>query len=310
MGAADVIAVEHLTKSYGTRRGVVDLTFSVAPGEVFGYLGPNGAGKTTTIRTLLDFIRPTAGRAGVLGLDSHGGAVEIHRRVGYLPGEFSLYDTLTAREYLTYLGSLRGGVDEASVDGLAERFELDLHVRIKALSHGNKQKVGLVQAFMHRPELLVLDEPTQGLDPLMQQEFYALVREARDEGRTVFLSSHVMPEVERTCDRVGIIRDGRLVAVEDIGELRAKALRMLEVRFATPVPATELEAVPGVRDLIVDGDHAGFTAAGPIDPIVKALARHEVADLVSHEPSLEDLFLTFYGEDRDAPGPGEPTGAR
>ncbi|MGZ8605738.1 MAG: ABC transporter ATP-binding protein, partial [Actinomycetota bacterium] len=197
----DAVAVERLTKSYGGVRGVEDLTFSVAPGEVFGYLGPNGAGKTTTIRTLLDFIRPTSGRASVLGLDARSDSVEIHRRTGYLPGEMALYDRLTGAEYVQHLAALRGGVEWAFVVELAERLACDLSVRIRSLSHGNKQKVALIQAFMHRPELLVLDEPTQGLDPLVQQEFHRIVEDVRRDGRTVFLSSHVMPEVERLCDR-------------------------------------------------------------------------------------------------------------
>ncbi|HZP90087.1 MAG TPA: ABC transporter ATP-binding protein, partial [Actinomycetota bacterium] len=188
---ADVIVAERLTKWYGKQRGVIELDFSVRPGEVFGYLGPNGAGKTTTIRLLLDLIRPTQGRATVLGMDAHRDAVEIHRRVGYLPGEFALYENLTGAEYLAYLAALRGNVVTTYAQTLAERFDIDPSVRIASLSHGNKQKLGLVQAFMHRPELLVLDEPTQGLDPLMQQEFYRLIAECREDGRTVFLSSHV-----------------------------------------------------------------------------------------------------------------------
>ncbi|HEX6330377.1 MAG TPA: ABC transporter ATP-binding protein [Actinomycetota bacterium] len=293
----DVIGVERLTKRYGRARGVEDLTFSVAPGEVFGYLGPNGAGKTTTIRTLLDFIRPTSGRASVLGLDSHLDSVKIHGRVGYLPGEFGLYDHLSGAEYLTYLGSLRGGLEEPRVRSLAERFQLDLSVRISSLSHGNRQKLGLVQAFMHRPELLILDEPTQGLDPLMQHEFYALLTEVRGEGRTVFLSSHVMPEVERVCDRVAIIREGCLVTVEDIGDLRAKEVRMLEVHLADGAPHDGLEHVPGVREVASAGDVVRITVVGPMDAVIKKLATREVIDLVSHEPSLEDIFLTFYGSD-------------
>jgi ABC-2 type transport system ATP-binding protein len=292
---ADVLAVEGLTKSYGKRRGVVDLTFSVGRGEVFGYLGPNGAGKTTTIRTLLDFIRPTRGRARVLGLDSHDGVVEIHRRVGYLPGEFGLYERLTGLEYLTYLGSLRGGVDERSVRDLAERLELDTSDRIVELSHGNRQKLGLIQAFMHRPELLILDEPTQGLDPLMQQAFYGLVHEAREAGGTVFLSSHVMPEVERVCDRVGIIRDGRIAAIEDVGELKAKQTRTVEIHLARPLEAGALASVPGVDGVVADGEHVRLRMAGSMDPLIKALAAFEVVDVVSHEPSLEDVFLSFYG---------------
>ncbi|HSJ51394.1 MAG TPA: ABC transporter ATP-binding protein [Actinomycetota bacterium] len=292
---ATVIELENVTKWYGRRRGIEDVTFSVEAGEVFGYLGPNGAGKTTTIRLLVDLIRPTGGRARVLGMDPRRDAVEIHRRLGYLPGEFGLYDHLTGLEYLTYLANLRGGLDERSVRQLADRLDLDLTVRIRALSHGNKQKLGLVQAFMHEPDVLILDEPTQGLDPLVQQTFHALLAESRRAGRTVFLSSHVMPEVERLCDRVGIVREGRLVAVEDIAELKAKEFRTVEVRIAGPTPDAELTAVPGVRDVRSDGEVVRFTVVGEMDGALKALARHRVIDLVSHEPSLEDLFLAFYG---------------
>ena len=292
---ATVIELENVTKWYGRRRGIEDVTFSVEAGEVFGYLGPNGAGKTTTIRLLVDLIRPTGGRARVLGMDPRRDAVEIHRRLGYLPGEFGLYDHLTGLEYLTYLANLRGGLDERSVRQLADRLDLDLTVRIRALSHGNKQKLGLVQAFMHEPDVLILDEPTQGLDPLVQQTFHGLLAESRRAGRTVFLSSHVMPEVERLCDRVGIVREGRLVAVEDIAELKAKEFRTVEVRIAGPTPDAELTAVPGVRDVRSDGEVVRFTVVGEMDGALKALARHRVIDLVSHEPSLEDLFLAFYG---------------
>ncbi len=292
---ADVIVAEALTKSYGHERGVVDLDFSVRPGEVFGYLGPNGAGKTTTIRTLLDFIRPTAGRVWVFGLDSKLDSVEIHRRTGYLPGERALYQRLTAGELLAHFASLRGEVDWRFVRELAERFDCRLDQHIRSLSHGNKQKVALVQAFMHRPELLVLDEPTQGLDPLVQQEFYRLVEESRLDGRTVFLSSHVMPEVERLCDRVGIIREGRIVAVEDVGDLKARALRTLEIHFERPVPAEAFAGLPGVRAAQAQGDAIRLTVNGPLDPVVKAAAHFEVVGLTSHEPSLEDIFLDFYG---------------
>jgi ABC-2 type transport system ATP-binding protein len=294
-GSPPALEVVRLTKSYGRARGVVDLTFSVERGEIFGYLGPNGAGKTTTIRTVLDFIRPTGGRAIVLGLDARRDAVEIHGRIGYLPGEFGLAERFTGLEQLTYLGSLRGGVDERSVRDLADRFDLDLGVHIASLSHGNKQKVGLIQAFMHRPELVILDEPTQGLDPLMQQEFYRVLHEVRERGGTVFLSSHVLPEVEHVCDRVGIIRDGRLAAVEDIDDLKGKALKMIEVRMATPVSAPAFEHLPGVREVVAFGDRLRITFAGTVDPLVKALARYDVVDLQSREPSLEEIFLTFYG---------------
>ena len=293
---ADVIVAEGLTKSYGAERGVVDLSFAVPPGEVFGYLGPNGAGKTTTIRTLLDFIRPTVGRARIFGLDSTEGSIEIHRRTGYLPGELALYERMTAADYLTHFAALRGGVDWGDVRRLAERLDLRLATRIRSLSHGNKQKVGLVQAFMHRPELLVLDEPTTGLDPLVQQEFHTMIAEARLGGSTVFLSSHVMPEVERLCDRVGIIREGRLVAVEDVGDLKARAIRTLDIRFARPVPGEAFAGLPGVQRIEVQGDLVHLTVAGHLDAVVKAAALYEVVDITSNEPTLEEVFLTFYGE--------------
>jgi ABC-2 type transport system ATP-binding protein len=293
---ADVIAVEHLTKSYGKQRGVIELDFAVTPGEVFGYLGPNGAGKTTTIRTLLDFIRPTGGRATLFGLDSHRDSIDIHRRTGYLPGEFTLYGRLTGAELLRYFGALRGGVEWSYVEELAERFDCDLSMRIHSLSHGNRQKVALLQAFMHRPELLVLDEPTQGLDPLVQQEFNRLIEEVRTDGRTVFLSSHVMPEVDRLCDRVAIIREGRLVAVEDIGDMKAHTMRTLDIHFASPVEAETFAGLPGVKEVLAQGDVLHITVAGPLDDVVKTAARFEVVDLESHEPSLEEIFLTFYGK--------------
>jgi ABC-2 type transport system ATP-binding protein len=293
---ADVVRVEHLTKSYGKQRGVIDLTFSVVPGEVFGYLGPNGAGKTTTIRTFLDFIRPTSGSATVFGLDSRHDSIEIHRRTGYLPGEMALYDKMTGAEYVRHLAALRGGVEWSFVGDLAERLDCDLSVRIRSLSHGNRRKVALIQAFMHRPELLVLDEPTQGLDPLMQHEFYAMVEEVRHDGRTVFLSSHVMPEVERLCDRVAIIREGRLVAVEDIGDLKAHTVRTIDIHFARPVDAEAFSGLPSVTQVEAQGDVLRITATGPLDAVVKTAARYEVVDLESHESSLEDIFLTFYGK--------------
>ncbi len=292
---ADVIVAEGLTKSYGTQRGVIDLDFSVAPGEVFGYLGPNGAGKTTTIRTLLDFLRPTSGKVSIFGLDSSAGSVEIHRRTGYLPGDLALYERMMAADYLSHFASLRGGVEWGYVQELAGRLDLRLDVLIRSLSHGNKQKVGLVQAFMHRPELLVLDEPTTGLDPIVQQEFHQMIAAVREEGRTVFLSSHVLPEVERLCDHVGIIRDGRLVAVEDVGDLKARALRTLDIHFARPVPGEAFAGLPSVQQVEVQGDLVHLTVAGHLDAVVKAAAQYEVVDITSNEATLEEIFLTFYG---------------
>ena len=295
--APPLIDARQLTKRYGTQRGILELTFQVQPGEVFGYLGPNGAGKTTTIRTMLDLIRPTSGSVSLFGLDAHERSVEVHRQVGYLPGEFALYEHLTGRDYLAYFAELRGGADPAFVDALAKQLDSDLDARISTLSHGNKQKLGLIQAFMHRPRLLILDEPTQGLDPLIQQEFHTMVWDARDAGQTVFLSSHVMPEVERVCDRVGIIREGSLVEVADVGALKAKAVRTLELHFAEPVPREAFAGLPGVSDLEVHGDVVRCAVAGPMDAVIKVAARYELLDLESHEPTLEDIFLRFYGRE-------------
>ncbi|MHB8958031.1 MAG: ABC transporter ATP-binding protein [Candidatus Limnocylindrales bacterium] len=295
------IQTSGLTKSYGAQRGVVDLDLGVMPGEVFGYLGPNGAGKTTTIRLALDYIRPTRGSVLVLGLPSHGASRAIRRRVGYLPGDLRLYDSLSGRELIEYFAALRGGVSQSRVHELAERLDCDLSREIRTLSSGNRQKVGLIQAFMSDPELLVLDEPTTGLDPLVQQTFYGLVAEARAAGRTVFLSSHVLPEVERVCDRVAILRAGRLVAVERIADLRARAVRTLEIEFASPPPPAAFAGIDGVRDVTLDGPTLRCTVVGSMDPILKAAARHEVRTLSSLEPSLEDVFLAYYGEGaRDA----------
>jgi ABC-2 type transport system ATP-binding protein len=291
-----IIRTERLTKSYGTHRGIVDVDLDVEPGEVFGFLGPNGAGKTTTIRTILDLIRPTSGRALVFGIESQVDPVAIHRRVGYVPGEFALYDRLTGGQTLTYFANLRGGVDPAYQASLIERFDVDPSRRFKEYSKGNKQKIGLVIALQHRPELLILDEPTSGLDPLIQQSFYALVREAQAEGRTVFLSSHILSEVERTCDRVAIIRDGRLVKTDRVEALRDLAHHQVELRFIDAVPSAAFAALPGVSDVVVDDHTLHLRVAGPITPVVQAAARYELLDFVSREPTLEETFLAQYGD--------------
>jgi ABC-2 type transport system ATP-binding protein len=288
------IETERLTLRYGKARGIEDIDLVVQPGEVFGFLGPNGAGKTTTIRTLLDLLRPTSGSAHVLGLDSHTQSVEVRRQVGYLAGDIELYEKLTGAEHLDWLADLRGGVDDGLRDELAERFGAQLDRPIKQLSRGNRQKVALVQAFMHRPPLLILDEPTSGLDPLMQDEFVALVRETVAEGRTVFLSSHDLDEVQRAADRVGIVREGRLIAVRDVEQLRRESLRRMEITFATPVDGTEFDALPGVRDVVVDGSTVKLRVEGSPDAVVKAAARHEVVDLVSEPADLEEIFLELY----------------
>jgi ABC-type multidrug transport system, ATPase component len=292
-----IIKAEKLTKSYGSHRGIVDVDLAVEQGEVFGFLGPNGAGKTTTIRVLLDLIRPTNGKAYVFGIDTTVDPVAIHRRVGYLPGEFTLYDRLTGGETLEYFANLRGGVDPAYQASLIERFDLDPSRKFKEYSKGNKQKVGLVAALQHKPELLVLDEPTAGLDPLVQETFFAVVREAVGEGRTVFLSSHVLSEAEKACDRVGIIRDGRLVMVDRVDALRDLAAHQVELRFTGLVPADEFGALPGVSDVVAEDHVLRMHVAGSIDPVIKAAARFELADFVSREPSLEETFLAQYGRE-------------
>ncbi|MGZ5288568.1 MAG: ATP-binding cassette domain-containing protein [Actinomycetota bacterium] len=296
-----IISADRLTKFYGHDRGVEDLSFSVGAGEVFGFLGPNGAGKTTTIRTMLDFIRPTSGAVRLFGLDAHHRGPEIHTRVGYLPGELALYERLTGERYLRDFAAFRGGIDLGYARDLATRLGLDLSKRIRDLSHGNKQKVGLVQAFMHRPDLLVMDEPTQGLDPLVQQTFYAMLDEERERGTTVFLSSHVMPEVERVCDRVGIIREGRLATVSDIGDLKSRVRRRIELHFEGPAPRDAFAQIPGVRGLRSHGDELSLEIEGSVDPVIKEAARHTVINVATHEPSLEELFLTYFDPNGEAP---------
>ena len=292
-----IIETQKLTKSYGKSRGIIDVDLSVETGEVFGFLGPNGAGKTTTIRTLLDLIRPTSGSARVFGIESSADPVAIHRRIGYIPGEFTLYDRRTGGQTIEYFGNLRGGVDPAYRAALIERFDVDPSRKFKEYSKGNKQKIGLVVALQHRPELLVLDEPTSGLDPLIQQSFYALVREAQAEGRTVFLSSHILSEVERTCDRVAIIRDGRLVKVDSVEGLRDLAHHEVELRFVDGVPAEAFEGLPGVSDVVVQDHVLRMRVSGPITPVVQAAARYELLDFVSREPTLEETFLAQYGHE-------------
>lgn len=294
-----VILTEGLVKRYGRNRGLSGLDLEVRRGEVYGFLGPNGAGKTTTIRLLLDLIRPTEGHASVLGGDPRSDGVALRRRVGYLAGDFVVDGRQTGWELLTYLGNLRGGVPRARIEELAGRLDLDPSRKIKTLSRGNRQKLGVVQAFMHAPELLVLDEPTSGLDPFLQQEFVEMVRQARRAGQTTFMSSHVMSEVQQTADRVGIIREGRLVTVERVETLRERAVRKVEIHFDAPVPAQEFAVLPGVGDLRVDGTVLRCRLAGRADPLVKVAARHTVVDLLSEEPDLEELFFDYYRNHRE-----------
>lgn len=292
--ADKAIRTEGLTKMYGRSRGLTGLDLSVESGEVYGFLGPNGAGKTTTIRLLLDLIRPTAGVHRVLGLNPRTDGIALRRRIGYLPGDFTVDGRQTVTELLTYLGHLRGGVPRSRVDALVGRLDLDPSRQIKSLSKGNRQKVGVVQAFMHTPELLILDEPTSGLDPFLQQEFVVMVQEAKANGQTIFMSSHVLGEVQRTADRVGIIREGALVAVEQVENLRERAVRRVEIAFADPVSAKEFTDIPGLSDVTVDGAVVRCRLGGRADPLIKAAARHTVVSILSEEPDLEELFFHYY----------------
>jgi ABC-type multidrug transport system ATPase subunit len=290
-----IIQTEKLTKSYGSHRGIIDIDLTVQEGEAFGFLGPNGAGKTTTIRTLLDNIRPTSGRALVFGIETTVDPVAIHRRIGYLPGEFALYDKLTGGQTIEYFANLRGGVEAAYQQQLVERLDLDTSRKFKEYSKGNKQKVGLIAALQHRPDLLLLDEPTSGLDPLVQQTFYEIIREAKAEGRTIFLSSHILSEVEKTCDRVAIIREGQLVKVDRVEALRDLAHHHVELRFAGDVPVGAFAALPGVSELTTEENLLRMRVFGSITPIVREAAHYELLDFVSREPSLEETFLAQYG---------------
>ncbi len=293
-----VIELTNLTKHYGEVVGIEDLSVEVNEGEVFGLLGPNGAGKTTTIRLLLDFIRPTSGSATVFGMDPQADGVEIRRRIGYLPGDFVTYNYMTAEHVAEYFTNLRG-VEAVKMDELCQRFDLDPTRRIRELSKGNRQKVGLVQAFMNDPDLLILDEPTSGLDPLLQHEFQEMVREEKEQGKTIFLSSHVMSEVEATCDRVCIIREGSLVTLETVSDLTALNVWMVSIEFADIPPASLFEDLEGVNVSHADGSTVRLAANGEhaLDSVVKAASRHAVRRFESGHATLEDVFLQFYSGD-------------
>jgi ABC-2 type transport system ATP-binding protein len=288
------IGTEGLTKDYGAGRGLFDLQLEVAEGRAFGYLGPNGAGKTTTIRQLMGLSYPTRGRASVFGLDCHRQAVEVKRHVGYVPGESPQFGGLRGREIIAYLGAMAGGVDRTHVQELCDRLRLDLSRRYREYSSGNRRKLLLVIAFMHRPRLLILDEPTSGLDPLNQQEFYRMVREATRGGATVFLSSHVLSEVEHVCDQVGIIREGRLVKVASLEDLHRIRAHRVEIEFAADVPVEAIRRADGVDAVSVDDHRLRCVVRGSFEPLMAALAGAHVVNLSSHEPSLEETFLEYY----------------
>ena len=294
------VVCDGLTKYFASVHAVEDLSFTVEPGEVVGFLGPNGAGKTTTIRMLLDLIRPTRGRVEVLGTNPRRGGAEVRRRIGYMAGDLALYNRLTGRQLLEFVAALRGSVTLAPAEALAERIEVALDRPIGTLSRGNRQKIGVVQAFAHEPDLLVLDEPTSGLDPVSQRTFRLLVREATTRGAAVLLSSHVLGEVQRVADRVAIVREGRLVTIEPMRDLEAKALRVVEIRFGAPVHPEAFANLPGVRSVEVEGDLLRASVAGSVDALVKAASRFTVESISGHEADLEDVFLAYYTDVTDA----------
>jgi ABC-2 type transport system ATP-binding protein len=285
-----------LTKTYGATRAVVDLGLHVEEGKVFGFLGPNGAGKTTTIRLLLALQTPTDGQARVLGLDPQRDGVALHRRIGYLPGELSLYPRMTGRQHIDWFGRARGEHDPSTATRLADRFGVVLDRPARELSKGNRQKLGVVLAFMHRPELLILDEPTSGLDPLMQHEFERLVRETVSEGRTVFLSSHDLDEVQRLADHVGIIRSGRLVTTDTVDGLRRSAPRKVEARFRQTVDRSLFAGIAGVVVTAAEGTRFSLQVTGAIGPVLRLIADLDPVDVVVRPADLDELFLDLYRE--------------
>ncbi len=302
-----VIQTDKLSKVYKSRerevRALSDLTLNVWPGEIFGYLGPNGAGKTTTIRLLLDLIRPTGGSARLFGLDAQQHSVELHKRIGFLPGELNLWKNLTGSQVIDYVARVRGGVDMAYVRQLVERLQFDPTLRVRSYSSGNRRKLGLIIALMNQAELLILDEPTNGLDPLMQQIFNELMREVRAEGRTVFLSSHILGEVQAICDRVGILREGQLQAVETVSGLRHADFRWVTLHFRDPVDTAPLAGVPGVSDITADGHTLRLRLHGDYNPLLQALSSQYIIDIDTQEASLEEIFLSYYGNGSNAGRP-------
>jgi ABC-2 type transport system ATP-binding protein len=291
-----IIQTHQLTKSYGGSRGIIDVTFDIQEGEVFGFLGPNGAGKTTTMRTLMGLLHANRGSATIGSLDCWTQSSEVKKLVGYLPGEFTFDPGLRGAQIIEYLGHLRGGVDQTYVRSLVERLGLDPSKRFREYSHGNKQKLGLVQAFMHHPRVLILDEPTSGLDPLNQQEFYQMVAEVHAEGRTVFLSSHILPEIEQTCDRVAIIREGHLVKIDHVSALKDIHQHDVEISFAGPASVEWFKNSAGVVKVAQGADDHTLqvNVQGELTEIIRIAGQHDATNIATHEPTLEEVFLRFY----------------
>jgi ABC-2 type transport system ATP-binding protein len=300
---ATIIQTSQLTKSYGRSRGILDITFDIQEGEVFGFLGPNGAGKTTTMRVLMGLLRPNSGSATIGKLDCWRDSTEVKKFVGYLPGEFTFDPGLRAAQIIEYLGHLRGGIDQSYLRTLVERLDFDPSKRFREYSRGNKQKLGLIQALMHKPRVLILDEPTSGLDPLNQQEFYKIAAEVRSTGCTIFLSSHVLPEVERTCDRVAIIREGRLVKIDHVSALKDIRQHDVEITFAIPASPSWFNAIPGVVNVAIGADDRTLQlhVQGSLANVMRIAGERGATNITTHEPTLEEVFLRFYEPEQSSP---------
>lgn len=294
-----IIKSLNLTKLFGKVAAVNNLNLEVKEGEVFGYLGPNGAGKSTTIKLILNFINPTSGSISVFGKNPQIDSIEILKNIGYIPGEIHLYENLTGKEHLKFQASLRKNVDWKYVESLAERLQINLKLRIKTLSHGNKQKIAIIGAFMHKPKLLILDEPTTGLDPLIQREFYDLVAEVNKQGSTFFISSHILPEVERSCHRVGILKAGNLIVTEDIEVLKKRAVRSLEIHFANIADAQKIKEVKCVKNFQTNKNIVLCQVEGSLDDLIKEIAKYEVTNIITQEADLEQVFLNYYKKDNN-----------
>lgn len=289
-----VLNLHKLTKSYGRSRGIDDVTLGIHKGEIFGFLGPNGAGKSTTINTILDLLRPTSGKVTLFGVDANKHAASIHKRIGFLSGDMETDPSLTGKQYLDYAAHLRGGVDKKYVQELTKRLRCQTNKKIKSLSRGNRQKIGLVAALMHDPDILILDEPTSGLDPLVQKEFNDIIREHKERGKTTFMSSHVLSEVQEICDRVGFIREGHLVSVSPLKQLMSKAPRRVRVEFKSAAPDSLLSKLDGISKMSEHENVREFTFKGDYNKLIHVLTTKDVADLQILEPSLDELFMDMY----------------
>jgi ABC-2 type transport system ATP-binding protein len=291
----NIIQTQNLTKSYGKSRGIKDVNITVRKGDIFGFLGPNGAGKSTTIRTLLDFIRPSSGSATIFGLDCQKDTVQIKKRVGYIPGDFGLFGHMTGWKYLEYFGKVRGGYDAEATKALAHRLDIKPDRKMKEYSRGMRQKMAIIQAFMNDPDLIIMDEPTTGLDPLVQQTFMDMVQEKAREGTTIFMSSHVLSEVEKVCNRVAIIKEGQIATEEKVEDLRKKSGNVLQVRFAEEVNQ-EVFKIPGVVNPTRLNGYYKMTVTANMETVLAEIARHKVADISIHQMTLEEIFMHYYEE--------------